>query len=124
MAGVNKKSQQERALLQVMQREIERLEEERIQLKTENRKMAVQLGHKAAQLGLDAQDLKAIQEYRDALKERRRNMSKGKTFSFITYLPWKGSNFQNKIPETKQKGLHNILLSDVINACFCLLASE
>ena len=75
MTGVNKKSQQERALLQVMQREIERLEEERIQLKTENRKMAVQLGHKAAQLGLDAQDLKAIQEYRDALKERRRNMS-------------------------------------------------
>ena len=81
VGGVNKKSQQERALLQVMQREIERLEEERIQLKTENRKMAVQLGHKAAQLGLDAQDLKAIQEYRDALKERRRNMSKGRTSS-------------------------------------------
>ena len=67
--------QQERALLQVMQREIERLEEERVHLKTENRKLAVQLGHKAARLGLDADDLRAVQEYRDALRERRRNLS-------------------------------------------------
>ena len=70
-----KKPQQERALLQVMQREIERLEEERVHLKTENRKLAVQLGHKAARLGLEADDLRAVQEYRDALRERRRNSS-------------------------------------------------
>ena len=35
--------QKDRALLQVMGREIERLEEERITLKTDNRKMARQL---------------------------------------------------------------------------------
>lgn len=78
-----KKPGQERALLQVMQREIERLEEERVHLKTENRKLAVQLGHKAARLGLDADDLRAVQEYRDALRERRRNLSltpKGETY--------------------------------------------
>ena len=44
--------QKDRAILQVMGREIERLEEERILLKTENRKMARQLGHKAAELGM------------------------------------------------------------------------
>ena len=73
--GSCSKRQQERALMQVMQREIERLEEERIQLKTENRKLARQLGHSAAQLGLDAEDLKAVQEYRDALRERRRTLT-------------------------------------------------
>ena len=64
--------QKDRALLQVMGREIERLEEERIQLKTENRKMARQLGHKAAELGLNAEDLNSIEEYKKALKARRK----------------------------------------------------
>ena len=62
---------QDRALIQVMQKEIERLEEERIQLKTDNRKLAQQLGQRAAKLGLNAEDLQAIQEYTDALKNRR-----------------------------------------------------
>ena len=62
---------QEKALVQVMQREIERLEEERIQLKTDNRKLAQQLGQRAAKLGLNAEDLQAIQEYTEALKNRR-----------------------------------------------------
>ena len=30
---------------------------------------------KAANLGLDADDLRAMQEYRDALRERRRNLT-------------------------------------------------
>ena len=64
--------QKDRALLQVMGREIERLEEERIQLKTENRKMARQLGHKAAELGLNSEDLQSIEEYKQALKARRK----------------------------------------------------
>ena len=67
--------QQDRALMQVMQREIERLEEERIQLKTDNRKLAQQLGQRAAKLGLDADDLQAIQEYTEALKNRRLGMT-------------------------------------------------
>ena len=33
--------------------------------------MAKQLGHRAAELGLDADDLKAVQEYTEALKRRR-----------------------------------------------------
>lgn len=65
----------ERALMQVLHREIERLEEERIQLKTENRKLAQQLGQRAAKLGLDAGDLQAIQEYTEALKNRRIGMT-------------------------------------------------
>ena len=73
--AAEKKQQETRALMQVMQREIERLEEERIQLKTENRKLARQIGGKAANLGLDADDLRAMQEYRDALRERRRNLA-------------------------------------------------
>ena len=64
-------SRQDRALVQVMQKEIERLEEERIQLKTENRKLAQQLGQRAAKLGLNTEDLHAIQEYTEALKNRR-----------------------------------------------------
>ena len=56
--------QKDRALLQVMGREIERLEEERIALKTDNRKMARQLGHKAADLGLNSEDLQAIEDYK------------------------------------------------------------
>ena len=59
---------------QVLQREIERLEEERVQLKTDNRKLAQQLGQRAAKLGLDAGDLQAIQEYTEALKNRRIGM--------------------------------------------------
>lgn len=54
-----------------MQKDIERLEEERIQLKCENRKLARQLGHKAADLMLDPDDLKAVQDYATALRQRR-----------------------------------------------------
>ena len=64
MKKLQTQKQKDRALLQVMGREIERLEEERIQLKTDNRKMARQLGHKAADLGLNSEDLQAIENYR------------------------------------------------------------
>jgi len=68
------RQQQDRALMQVMQREIERLEEERIQLKIENRKMGRQLGHRAAELELDVEDLQAVEQYRAALKARRKGL--------------------------------------------------
>ena len=74
MKSANTK-QQDRALVQVMQREIERLEEERIQLKTDNRKLAQQLGQRAAKLGLNSEDMAAIQEYTEALKNRRLGMT-------------------------------------------------
>ena len=60
--------------MQVMQREIERLEEERIQLKIENRKMGRRLGHRAAELELDVEDLQAVEQYRAALKARRKGL--------------------------------------------------
>jgi hypothetical protein len=49
--------------MQVIQRELERLEEERIQLKMENRQMARQLGHHAAELQLNVEDLQAKFDY-------------------------------------------------------------
>ena len=45
--------EEERALVAVLQRELDRLEEERLALKTENRKLAHQCGGKAARLGLE-----------------------------------------------------------------------
>ena len=42
-----------RALVAVLQRELDRLEEERLALKTENRKLAHQCGGRAARLGLE-----------------------------------------------------------------------
>lgn len=59
---LSSRSQQDRALMQVIQRELERLEEERIQLKMENRQMARQLGHHAAELQLNVEDLQVSQE--------------------------------------------------------------
>jgi chromosome segregation ATPase len=71
MKKLQTQKQKDRALLQVLALEIERLEEERLQLKTENRKMARQLGHKAAELELNVEDLQSMEEYRQALKSRR-----------------------------------------------------
>ena len=45
--------EEERALVAVLQRELDRLEEERLALKTENRKLAHQCGGRAARLGLE-----------------------------------------------------------------------
>ena len=43
--------------IQILERELDRLEEERIQLKTDNRALARQLGQKAAELALEPEDL-------------------------------------------------------------------
>ena len=45
--------EEERALVAVLQRELDRLEEERLALKTENRKLAHQCGGRATRLGLE-----------------------------------------------------------------------
>ncbi len=54
-----------------MHREIDRLEEERLQLKCELRRVARQLGHRAADLGLDTEDLRAVSEFTEALRRKR-----------------------------------------------------
>ena len=51
--GGEGRGQEERALVTVLQRELDRLEEERLALKTENRKLAQQCGARAARLGLE-----------------------------------------------------------------------
>ena len=51
--GGEGRGQEERALVTVLQRELDRLEEERLALKTENRKLAQQCGARAAKLGLE-----------------------------------------------------------------------
>ena len=43
--------------MQILERELDRLEEERIELKTDNRRLARQLGQKAAELALEPEDL-------------------------------------------------------------------
>ena len=53
MGGGEGRGQEERALVTVLQRELDRLEEERLALKTENRKLAQQCGARAARLGLE-----------------------------------------------------------------------
>jgi hypothetical protein len=58
-----------------LERELDRLEEERIQLKSDNRALARQLGQKAAELCLEPEDLQAVREYTDALRKRRSVMT-------------------------------------------------
>lgn len=101
--------QTDKALMQVLQRELERLEEERIQLKTDNRKLAQQLGQRAAKLGLDAGDLQAIQEYTDALKNRRAGMTGLDGSNPLSVLKLhEGGLFMQKDLEERQKEVDNL----------------
>ncbi len=63
------------SISQTLERELDRLEEERIQLKSDNRALARQLGQKAAELALEPEDLQAVREYTDALRKRRNVMT-------------------------------------------------
>ncbi|CAL1542937.1 unnamed protein product [Lymnaea stagnalis] len=70
----NKAIRQEemKALNFTLQREIEMLEEERIEDKKKIRKLAQQLGQRAVALGLTAEDMLAVQDYTETLKVKRR----------------------------------------------------
>ena len=107
MKKLQTQKQKDRALLQVMGREIERLEEERIALKTDNRKMARQLGHKAADLGLNSEDLQAIEDYKQALKSRRKGSNDTDQIDIIE----KNENIvsQQKDLEDKEEEIERLL---------------
>ncbi|KAH3726744.1 centrosomal protein of 290 kDa-like [Dreissena polymorpha] len=67
-----KRSEGDKATVIMLQKEIEDLEEERINLKQKIRKMAQHLGHRAVALGLTAEDMIAVQDYTETLKEKRK----------------------------------------------------
>ncbi len=60
--------EQTKALNHTLQGEIDHLEEERLQLKSQLRLRALDKGERAIDMGLDAADLYAVEEYADALR--------------------------------------------------------
>ncbi|XP_071137463.1 centrosomal protein of 290 kDa-like isoform X1 [Mytilus edulis] len=70
-ANKSKRKEEEKALNFILQREIEKLEDERIDLKKKMRKMAQTIGQRAVALGLPAEDMIAVMDFQEELKTQR-----------------------------------------------------
>ncbi|KAJ8314697.1 hypothetical protein KUTeg_006847 [Tegillarca granosa] len=73
----NKKlrKEEEKALNFILQKEVEKLEDERIELKRKIRKLAQQTGQRAVALGLTAEDMMAVQDFQEEIKATRAQTS-------------------------------------------------
>ena len=66
----------DRALNVILRKEIDKLEDERLQLKMQLRQLSTRIGNRAVQMGLGAEDLLAIEQFTDELKKRRKETMK------------------------------------------------
>ncbi|KAK3096658.1 hypothetical protein FSP39_002154 [Pinctada imbricata] len=67
----NIRKEEEKALNFILQREVEKLEDERVELKKKIRKLAQQTGQRAVALGLTADEMLAVQDFQEEIRAKR-----------------------------------------------------
>ncbi|ELU00323.1 hypothetical protein CAPTEDRAFT_217708, partial [Capitella teleta] len=104
----NVRQQEDRALNHVLQKEIERLEEERISLKQQMRKIAQSSGQRAVALGLNADDMQEVNSLIEQLKAKRdgqeqASVTKIKSLAEREALKLKNQQLDKEVVKNEQK---------------------